>query len=57
VGAVALAAVVVGLLLASSDDDAGEPAPSAEVEPVPPGATPEQGARNLAEWLRERAGD
>jgi hypothetical protein len=59
---VALAAVLLtlaaGILLAIGNDEspsqpAGEPG---VVEPVPDASTPEERARNLAEWLRENSG-
>ena len=59
---VALAAVLLtlaaGILLATGNDEnpsqpVGEPG---VVEPVPDASTPEERARNLAEWLRENSG-
>jgi serine/threonine-protein kinase len=50
-----LFALGVGLALAW-DGDGEEPPPPPRVEPIRPGATPEQGARNLAAWLRAHSG-
>jgi serine/threonine-protein kinase len=54
-GVAALAAVAIGLAVGG---DTGEPTapPPPRVEPVPQGATPEQDARNLSEWLRQYSG-
>jgi serine/threonine protein kinase len=52
--AVLLAGVVATLALTGGDDDPPPPA-APRVESIRPGATPEQGARNLADWLREHA--
>jgi serine/threonine-protein kinase len=54
--ALAAAAVVVaaGIVLAASGRE-DDPPPPIQVEPIQPGATPEQGARNLADWLRRHA--
>ena len=53
-----LLALAAGILLATGNDEspsqpAGEPG---VVEPVPDASTPEERARNLAEWLRENSG-
>ena len=58
--ALALGAVALGILALANDDDGGgggEPPPSQEprVQPLQPGETPEEDARNLAEWLRENS--
>jgi len=55
-GLAAVVAIVVGLALAASDRSGGKPAPSpAAVQPVPPGTSPTEQARNLADWLREHS--
>ncbi len=51
----AAAVALAGLGVAASDGGDDEPAPT-RVERVEPGATPEQGARNLAEWLERYSG-
>lgn len=58
-GVLVLALAGIGALLAA-DGDGSEPsspapAPPAQVEVIPDGATPAEDARNLAEWLRERS--
>ena len=49
-GVAALAAIVVGLALAALDDPGGSTPPATPAEPAPP----EDRARDLAEWLRDR---
>jgi eukaryotic-like serine/threonine-protein kinase len=57
VGAAALlAAALIALAVTVSDDSGGTPRQTPAVEPVPPGASPAQRARNLAEWIREHSG-
>jgi eukaryotic-like serine/threonine-protein kinase len=57
VGAAALlAAALIGLAVAVSDDSAGTPRQTPAVEPVPPGSSPSERARNLAAWIREHSG-
>jgi serine/threonine protein kinase len=52
----AVGAIAVGLALVSRDEAGGSGAPAApRVESIRPGPTPEQGARNLAEWLRRHS--
>jgi serine/threonine protein kinase len=55
--AVAAAVLVAALAVAGALWSRAEEPPAAPppVEPVRPGATPEQGARNLADWLRAHA--
>lgn len=56
--AAALAAVTGGILLAARDGGGSNP-PSQNppaVQPVPPGSTPAERARNLADWLRDNSG-
>jgi serine/threonine-protein kinase len=59
-GALVLALAGLGIAaLASGDDDgssSGGGTTSAQVQPIPDGATPAEDARNLATWLRENAG-
>ena len=45
-----------GVLWTALDDDPPTAQP-VNVEPVDPGATPEEGARNLADWLRANAAE
>jgi serine/threonine protein kinase len=55
--AAVIAVLAVGVVLAASDDDKPpprRPAPVA-VQPIPPGANPQEQARNVAAWLRARA--
>jgi len=56
--AVVVAATLATLALAAALATGGgdDPAPPPQVEPVPPAQTPEEQARNLAEWLRENSG-
>jgi eukaryotic-like serine/threonine-protein kinase len=57
VGAAALlAAPLIGLAVAVSDDSGGTPRQTPAVEPVPPGSSPSERARNLAAWIREHSG-
>jgi serine/threonine-protein kinase len=54
----ALAVIAGGLVLATRDGDGSNPPnqnPPA-VEPVPPGSTPAERARNLADWIRDNSG-
>jgi eukaryotic-like serine/threonine-protein kinase len=56
--AVALAVIAGGILLAARDGGGSNPAsqnPPA-VQPVPPGSTPAERARNLADWIRDNSG-
>ena len=56
--ALALGGIVLGVLaLADRDGEpTAPPQPQApQIEPLRPGATPEEDARNLAEWLRENS--
>jgi eukaryotic-like serine/threonine-protein kinase len=56
--AAALAVIAGGLVLAGRDGDGSNPSsrnPPA-VEPVPPGSTPADRARNLADWIRDHSG-
>jgi serine/threonine-protein kinase len=55
--AVLVAAGVLAGVLWTAEEEPPPRTPPPRVEPVAPGATPEQGARNLAEWLRRRAAD
>jgi serine/threonine protein kinase len=50
-GAVLLA-LGVGLAIAAGGDGDEDQPPAPLIEPIRPGSTPEQGARNLADWLR-----
>jgi hypothetical protein len=50
-----LTAAVVGFAVLAADGDDPAP-PPARVEPVPPGDTAADQARNLAAWLRRNAG-
>jgi eukaryotic-like serine/threonine-protein kinase len=56
--AVAVGAVLLigGVVLATQDDDSPPPSNTPTVEPVPAGSTPEERARNLADWIRENSG-
>ena len=54
-GVVALTAAVLGLAAFVAADDDSPPAP-ARVEPVPPGDSAAEQARNLAAWLRQNSG-
>jgi eukaryotic-like serine/threonine-protein kinase len=56
-GAAALVAAVVAAVALMGGDDDPPPADTPRVESIPPGATPEEGARNLADWLREHAAE
>jgi serine/threonine-protein kinase len=57
VGAAALvAAALIALAVAVSDDSGGTPRQTPAVEPVPPGSSPSERAQNLAEWIREQSG-
>jgi eukaryotic-like serine/threonine-protein kinase len=56
--AAALAVIAGGILLAARDDG-GSNSPSQNppaVQPVPPGSTPAERARNLADWIRDNSG-
>jgi serine/threonine protein kinase len=56
--AAGLVAVAVGIVLATRDGGGSNPPsqnPSA-VQPVPPGSTPAERARNLADWIRDHSG-
>ena len=56
--AAALVAVVGGIVLATRDGGGSNP-PSQNppaVQPVPPGSTPSERARNLADWIRDHSG-
>ena len=59
-GALVLALAGLGIAaVASGDGDSGSSGggtTSAQVQPIPDGATPAEDARNLATWLRENAG-
>jgi eukaryotic-like serine/threonine-protein kinase len=59
-GALVLALAGLGIAaLASGDGDdssSGGGTTSAQVQPIPDGATPAEDARNLATWLRENGG-
>jgi serine/threonine-protein kinase len=52
----ALTAAVVGLAVVAADGDDPAPPPPPRVEPVPPGESAADQARNLAAWLRQNAG-
>jgi serine/threonine protein kinase len=54
--AVLLAAALIGLSVALSDDPGGAPQQTPAVEPVPAGSSPSERAQNLAEWIREHSG-
>jgi eukaryotic-like serine/threonine-protein kinase len=57
IGAAALlAAAIIALAVAVSDDSSNPPRQSPAVEPVPPGSSPSERAQNLAEWIREHSG-
>jgi eukaryotic-like serine/threonine-protein kinase len=57
VGAAALlAAALIALAVAVGDDSGGASRETPVIEPVPPGASPSERARNLAEWIREHSG-
>lgn len=57
VGAAALlAAALIALAVAVSDDSSNPPAQRPAVEPVPAGSSPSERAQNLAEWIREHSG-
>jgi serine/threonine protein kinase len=53
---IAAAVIAIGVAITSNGDDGTptQPAPRS-VQPVPPGATPEEDARNLSDWLRENS--
>ena len=54
----ALAAIAGGIVLATRDGGGSNP-PSQNlpaVQPVPPGSTPAERARNLADWIRDHSG-
>jgi serine/threonine-protein kinase len=54
--AAGVGALAVALALVARDDAGGSDAPPApRVESIRPGATPEEGARNLAQWLRRHS--
>ena len=56
--AAALAAVAGGVFLVARDGGGSNP-PSQNppaVQPVPPGSTPAERARNLADWIRDNSG-
>ena len=56
--AAALVAIVGGIVLATRDGGGSNP-PSQDppaVQPVPPGSTPAERARNLADWIRDNSG-
>jgi serine/threonine-protein kinase len=56
--AVALVAIAGGIVLATRDGGGSNP-PSQNppaVQPVPPGSTPAERARNLADWIRDNSG-
>jgi serine/threonine protein kinase len=58
-GALGAAALIGGLaigLTRDGDGDSPPPAPPARADVLPRGDTPEESARRLADWLRERAG-
>ena len=46
---------LAGALTRGNDPAPAPQAPSPRVEPVASGATPEEGARNLADWIREQS--
>jgi eukaryotic-like serine/threonine-protein kinase len=56
VAAALVALGAVGLVSTLDDGDPSPSEPSQVVEPVPQGATPEERARNLADWIRENSG-
>jgi serine/threonine protein kinase len=56
VAAALVALGAVGLVSTLDDGDPSPSEPSQAVEPVPQGATPEERARNLADWIRENSG-
>jgi eukaryotic-like serine/threonine-protein kinase len=51
-----LAAALIALAVAVSDDSSNAPAQTPAVEPVPAGSSPSERAQNLAEWIREHSG-
>ena len=57
--ALVLGLAALGLALAQGDGDGGSSEgrtpTSAQVEPIPDGATPAEDARNLSDWLRENS--
>jgi hypothetical protein len=56
VGAVAAVAAVLALVLVPMDGSGEKPAPAKNsVQPVAPGTSPSERARNLADWLRSNS--
>ena len=56
--AAALLILVAAVVTVTRDDDSPEPSNGGApvVQPVPEGSTPEERARNLADWIRENSG-
>jgi serine/threonine protein kinase len=54
--AAGLIVLVAGVVVATQDDDSPPASNTPTVEPVPAGSTPEERARNLADWIRENSG-
>jgi eukaryotic-like serine/threonine-protein kinase len=54
-GGAALTAAVIGLAVLATDGDDPTPPPPPRVEPVPPGDSAADQARNLAAWLRQNS--